>query len=397
MSNKVTEHDLADLVEGRLPAERVGIVRAAIERDPALRRTVVAMAADREALRRLSRLDQAAAVPDMVELAIAEAERRALIDQPGQQIAVKIGPNRKRQMVAAASLLVFIGLAAVASTLLATKGTRGLALLGSGAPKQSVSGTMGVADTEDDQPKRADAATASLPGDVPVPQSQIPATDAAAVQGPPSPSLAQLAEGWAQEAGRKIRDEAAESQGSPAAYQAPHSESAAADAAESGLSLDRAVALALEGRLKIVCEGADAEALMCRASDTPGVIALQSPPPAPSRARSSVAATDEPSSEAPRSPPVTSSWEGLRVEVRAQVDPTLAALRDRLASLRSSVSTPGKPSAQFAEVESPGAGPGGYAPSRQVEDVLWWALPPSAWKARASVIVTIEIKESGPR
>ncbi|MCA9312503.1 MAG: hypothetical protein KDA21_14915, partial [Phycisphaerales bacterium] len=67
----ISEQDLLDLIEGRLPRERVAAMRAALESDPALLRRVQGMVRDRQVL---SSLDLGARAPAGV---VGAAMRRA--------------------------------------------------------------------------------------------------------------------------------------------------------------------------------------------------------------------------------------------------------------------------------------------------------------------------------
>ncbi len=394
MSKNVTEHDLADLVEGRLSGERVAIVRAAVERDPALRRALVAMAGDREAMRRLARLDEESADPSIVEAALADAERRALFGEPNPRLAARIGPGRKRHYAAAAALLVFVGLAAVASTLLATRGPRGLALLGSGGDGDSTPGRMDTSGVEDAKAAMARRPPGRLPGDMGVDSrsSLNPPAQETPIEGPPvsSPTLTELAEGWAREAQQKM---AAEPMPGAAADAVRQPASLAGVETTTGLTMDQAVALAFEGRLKIVCEGSDAGAVLHRIGRSPGVVAMGPAMRDQARSRGGMSPTDDLKESANQES--ATGGAGLRVEVRTPLDPSFAALRDRLAALLASASPQGGPPAYFTDAGEGLSAGDGLAPSRDVEDVLWWALPPSAWKPRASVVVTLEIRRPG--
>ncbi|MEO1128167.1 MAG: hypothetical protein AAFX05_00500 [Planctomycetota bacterium] len=114
MSHPVTEHDLLALVEGRLPADRVEAVRAALSADKELLRRVEGMVRDRRAMERLGA--SAPAPLGMVEGAMAAAERGELLQHPATGRSGDRHRSRRRIIpfaIAATFLLLVSGVVAV--------------------------------------------------------------------------------------------------------------------------------------------------------------------------------------------------------------------------------------------------------------------------------------------
>jgi hypothetical protein len=118
MSHPVTEHDLLALVEGRLPADRVEAVRAALSADKELLRRVEGMVRDRRAMERLGA--SAPAPLGMVEGAMAAAERGELLQHPATARSGDRHRSRRRIIpvaIAATFLLLAGGVVAVVLSL----------------------------------------------------------------------------------------------------------------------------------------------------------------------------------------------------------------------------------------------------------------------------------------
>lgn len=121
MNDSVHENDLLGLIEGDLPSDRTAAVRAALDRDPALRARVESMTLDRAALRALG-AERFAAPAGLIADALDEAERAALVEaDPIAPEPVTVYRFARYRAVAVAA----VGLIAAGAVLLALRPTIG--------------------------------------------------------------------------------------------------------------------------------------------------------------------------------------------------------------------------------------------------------------------------------
>ncbi len=117
MNESAHENDLLGLIEGDLPPDRSQAVRAALDRDPALKARVESMALDRAALRALG-AERLAAPAGLIADALDEAERAALVDaHPIAPEPVTVYRFARYRAVAVAA----VGLIAAGAVLLALR------------------------------------------------------------------------------------------------------------------------------------------------------------------------------------------------------------------------------------------------------------------------------------
>lgn len=117
MNDSVHENDLLGMIEGDLPLERTGPVRAALDRDPVLRARVESMTLDRAAMRAMGG-ERFEAPPGLIADALAEAERAALVEaHPESPTPVVVYRFARYRAVAVAA----VGLVAVGAVLLALR------------------------------------------------------------------------------------------------------------------------------------------------------------------------------------------------------------------------------------------------------------------------------------
>lgn len=107
MPDRPTELDLLGWIEGDLPTDRRALVERALAADPALRRRLDAMAADRRILRELPPI---AAPAGLVRAALDASEREALLGPaPSLRPGVLARLGAPRRVALAAGLLLVIG------------------------------------------------------------------------------------------------------------------------------------------------------------------------------------------------------------------------------------------------------------------------------------------------
>lgn len=241
MTERPTENDLLDLIEGRLPAERVEIVRAALMSDRELLARVEGMARDRRMLQESAASDPRAP-RGLSQESIARAEREALFGggQPSQR------PSRSRP--------VLVGLAMAAGVALVAGGVA-LTLSSMSRPGKIINTvhdkSAKTPQRFDDEPA-ADSALATTPWTPPEPIVVVPKPD-------------EQIDEWT----RQLAE--------------PPAESSLADAAEHSPAwlTDETVRLAMEGRLKlevpagVLVAQEESGAAPLRAIDRPRLLAVR--------------------------------------------------------------------------------------------------------------------------
>jgi len=108
----ISEDDLLDLVEGRLPLERIQELEPHLRADPDLAARVKAMSHDRAHLRASASMTYAAP-PGLIDGAIAQAEREALMDdRPAARATAATMPKLIGALAAGVALTLTVALAA---------------------------------------------------------------------------------------------------------------------------------------------------------------------------------------------------------------------------------------------------------------------------------------------
>jgi len=380
MKHAVTELDLLALIEGELPPDRVGAVRAALTADPVLLRRVERMVRDRERLQREGKAAlPTSALTGLVAQAIAEAERDALLAPGGAARSPVRSPDRHRRSTAQtpgrhrAPMVIAAGV--------------GIGLLGlvSFFILQSV-GPEGV---RRERPyitsKVPEGGTFAVATDSTMPE----------VVGPPAHFYDAEAE-FAQAEASIVALVAAREEAARVA--AAEREARPDDASEAtvvnrplihpgGMSIDDAVMLARQGRLQLVVANADRWEL----SRSLSILASSSLPadaPEPLRfhgtSTASSAGNGAPDSAAP-APAYT---------VRIGIDPDSQGdeqLREQLmAAVDRLVIVSGSEVRFQATAEGASSRAHGPRPALTAANLLWWGQPPEAWKQRLELAIPVE-------
>ncbi|MBL0927197.1 MAG: hypothetical protein IBJ11_06030 [Phycisphaerales bacterium] len=450
MPERLTESDLLALIEGDLPADRVEVVRAALNADPRLVRLVESLVADRRGLRALAgSTDGVRAPAGLVRDAMDEAERRMLLEvgssSPRMVVESKVGPSprvvgawrgrRWTPALAAAGFLLMVGGVWVglviwnvgpraqqqrAETLAANSQHRTMSINPSGAPAPAP------------EPPAAAAEPAALPPIVVASGGEAADGRWVLVGGAPGmprvPVMVGPALAGASGAGDSASSAAAAS-----------GVAAAADGEDPGLAA--AVRLALENRLILRVDAADVSRTAARAAvlsqdasagnglgggvgwsawrargPVPTAVANAASADAPQSAASGLpgaATAAEPSRTGPapsqpgpevvgpvQQPPETPGPAPAQLyTIDLTFDPAHgeAQVREQLVRLVAALSQGGAAKVTPVEAEGFVSMTGAGRPSLRPADVLWWSRPPSAWATRAGLSVAVEIRPAGGR
>jgi hypothetical protein len=403
MDRERLEHDLIDLLDGRLAPDRVGPLRAALAADPSLRALAEAMAADRRDIAALARRDESHARRDTagslaaVREAIEHAERQELL---GSTRRASRRPRRVMwtPMAAGVAAVITVGLLAGTVTMLATrpsgdadarrafkaekiapdadgeKHAAGTALAGAAAPSSLTS-------TAAEAPVGAiDEALAKLAG----------ASDAPGERRSPDQALTEL---WSSEAAAQLRGDLAK--GLLAVPSRAQLDEARARAQRTGeVSIDDAAVLAFAHRLRLVVrapEGSSDAVTVARSAVSGHADHL----PAARFSmgsegffnRTGPAASDVPASQATAAAASPdASW---TVRVTAPLDAERTSLAQALRDLQTNLAAAGMPGARFELADDQ---PSAAIPATGLDDVLWWTRPPSAWGRAVTVPVDVRVE-----
>lgn len=245
MREKPTEDDLLDLVEGRLPSDRVAILRAALAEDRELLARVEAMVRDRRALR-AEAPDRPRAPAGLVESAMERAEREALLGPAAGDRVLTPSPHGRRPIMfgaLAAAAVVALAAGIALSIRAFSNSTRAEHVVTPGATE--VGPPVELASDEQ-----------------PVKEIEIPVIR-------PEPKADPTIDAWTREIAAKSGLDESEATGSPAWL------------------TDDAVKLALAGRLKLVIPGGAPILAAADPSTTPSTVseALEQPRRVPVRYR----------------------------------------------------------------------------------------------------------------
>lgn len=364
------EQDLLDLVEGRLPPERVESMRAALRADPALARKAQAMIADRARVQRMTIQDQQTAPAGLVDDAVTRAERDDLLHTVVRRRDDAAASSRRiAAMIALALLLggVLTGSVVFLSSRGAPAGNH-LARSDSTPRSQPPPGTFIVPEAN----QTARPIAPPLPDLLAAPstpavwrESELsPSGRRAEAQTPPIgtsgiPSAHDVVAQWNREVAEKIAGEGSASAGSRAF-----------DAIVGGMRLSEAARLAMEGRLRITTSPRDpltaARGLQAGVSlggGTGQIVELASP-------------------------------DSFTIELTTRFDPELVALQDALAALADRLAGDGFGSRGRVRFSAAPEGDSEVAPaiaSFRADDVLWWTRPASTWERAISVRAPVNV------
>lgn len=412
----VSEHDLIDLVEGTLPDDRVEAVRTALTADPALLRRVEQMVADRRALRSMLASDLAhARAPELAELALARAERGALLGDagaPGRSapLAPGRGAARRVRPVVAGGVLAGALTLCVGVLLVAIRPWSGPSPFVDVIPPSPLKRGGTVASATDDAPAgppepsqdqlaaaETDSADAPLDGlmdeGLSAAKSAAPAPDigdarsaelgdtlARGQAAPEPPALVALdeprLEALRERLSAPMGERGAGAAGANAERDAePASRADAAPFAQAmpgRLSLERAAELAMSGQVRLVVPRGAASS---RSLGLPQWI----------RPRRGV----EP--EGARVSTFDESGRAVRT-LTATLDEQQVGVRDALLGLLVEFGGPASGARFEAEPADAPATPA--TPSLEPEDVLWWTRPPAEWRQRVKLTVPLVIEDA---
>lgn len=368
------EQDLLDLIEGRLPADRVESMRAALRADPALARKVQAMVADRAAIRQASLSAERDAPRGLVADAVTRAERETLLNPNALSAKSRRMPARRIAAMLAVTLILGAALTGSVMFLSSDRGSpeNRLAASTPSPTKSARGGTFEVPNF--DAPARSPSAPlpdlgairsngASAPSSPPAfsdTADDLPQTPSASRS---VPSAQEQVARWNREVAQKIAGESG-AEGRTASAPA----SAAPNATVGGMRLAEAARLAVEGRLRITTTRRQDNAAFARA-------------------QSGAAPGAGPTSEQ-RTP------DSFTVELTTRYDPELSALQDALAALAErlagdSFGPRGQVRFTAAPVGASDAAPA--IPSFRADDVLWWTRPVSTWERAISVQAPVRV------
>lgn len=370
MSVSPLEHDLLDLIEGRLAPDRAESVRAALTRDPALLRRIERLVADRKGIIELGRVGVRATASDrdsaleQVREAIQRAEREALFVPPARAHRRRVSP-----IAAAVVVMLTVGLIAGGMTWFGVRRTEWYRMAEVEKAKRTSTGMITVAPPTDP----ADAAAGTLIGP---PQSVPIATLPSWINTGVDTMSAEAVRSWTGDLERRLTSEtAAESDPAPAGEAALGRIRSGGDAR---LTLDEAVGLALSHPLRLVVRGGPAEGSFDALADrsTPVTGAAAGSESTPLRA------------DAERGDRL--------VEVRAALDDHRLALRDALGNLQRRFAPMHTDHAWFELDPSSESAGGVVMPSLRLNDILWWSNAPTAWQPGVSIRVRIHYVGSNP-
>lgn len=402
MDRQRLEHDLIDLLDGRLAPDRVGPLRAALAADPSLRALAEAMAADRRDIAALARRDESHARRDTagslaaVREAIEHAERQELLGSPRK------ASRRPRRvmwtpMAAGVAAVIVVGMLAGTVTMLATrpsgdakarqafkaekvapdadgeKHAAGTVLAGAAAPSSLTS-------TAAEAPVGAiDEALAKLAGASDAPGERRSADEA-------------LTELWSNEAAAQLRGDLAK--GLLAVPSRAQLDEARLRAQRTGeVSIDDAAVLAFAHRLRLVVRAPEgsSDAVTVARSAVSGH-ADQLPAARFSMGsegffnRMGPATSAAPASPAAAAATPDASW---TVRVTAPLDAERTSLAQALRDLQTNLAAAGMPGARFELADDQ---PSAAIPATGLDDVLWWTRPPSAWGRAVTVPVDVRVE-----
>lgn len=376
------EHDLLDLIEGRLAPERVEAVRRALSRDPALLRAVERMVADR---RGLIELGKATAQASMGR-AGAEAMVREAIDRAEQEMLFAHtearGARRRLTAIAAAvGIVVAVSLLASGLTWYVVRQNQAtqLAIASKGEGKGA---RMTDVDGDETQTGAGTVLAEGLPETGPATGGTPVASLPSWVQPTSDPMAKEAVRSWTRSVEETLAalpsSGAGANGGSPAGAAAGNR---ALERVRAGgdkrLTLEEAAGLALTHRLRLVIPAAGTDWNRRRAE-----VAA-----AAAKGTTAGVAADVADSALERGE--------LRVEVTAAMDPENAGLRDALGDLRKRLGG-ASPDAWF-ELESTDPDPSAAEPSLRLADILWWSNAPSAWTPGVSVRIRVAPASGEPR
>lgn len=343
MARRVSESDLLAYIEGDLPDDRTDEVRAALERDPKLAAWADAARADRDALRQWSRPGASIAPPDLVEQAMRQAERNALLGLDAgaaqQRRPTVLFRFTGPRTAMAAAMLAAVGVAVIYGPGLIQQLTPSPAP----APSQQSAPAPG-ADAEPSSPV-AQAADPAPEGDADRAAENRRARSAA----PPPEDAGGYASAGAEKA-EVAQPAQAEEMPLRAIGESDHLADDAAPA-ESPLTMRQAADLARQRRLRVRAETADPASLGAALLDAPDLSFRVFPiaDPAPGGAM-------------------------LIVEIDAGA-PGLDAFLQTLGAM-------GAASISLSPLDEPV----GLPPARGPSDVLWWTRSPAAWPGMGSAL-----------
>jgi len=348
MARRVSESDLLAYIEGDLPENRADEVRAALERDPKLAAWADAARADRDALRQWSRPGASIAPPDLVEQAMRQAERNALLG-----LDAGAAQQRRRPTV----LFRFTGpRTAMAAALLAAVG---LGVLYGPGLVQQLTPAPGPAPSQQPAPAPGAAAEPAEPAAPGASDATAPERDAGAPAGnrrassnaaPPDSADAFAGAGAEKtqptQPSQRMREEMPLRAIGESDQLADH-----AAPVESPLTMRQAADLAEQRRLRVRAETPDPASLGADLLDAPDLAFRVFPiaEPAPGGAM-------------------------LIVEIDAGA-PGLDAFLQTLGAM-------GAASISLSPLDEPV----GLPPARGPSDVLWWTRSPAAWPGMGSAL-----------
>lgn len=409
MDRERIEHDLIDLLDGRLAPDRVGPLRAALAADPSLRALAEAMAADRRDIAALARRDENRVRRDSagslaaVREAIEHAERQELLGATGSS---RRRPRRViwTPMAAGVAAVITVGLLAGTVTMLATRPS------GDEAARRAFKGEKVAPETQFEDAVPAGAALADVGA-----SGSLTSTAAEAPAGAIDAALAKLAgvtdapgehrsadevltELWANQAAAQLRGDLAH--GLLAVPSRAQLDEARVRAQRTGaVSVDDAAVLAFGHRLRLVVrapEGSSDAVTVARsavsgdASPTAGFATglggfynRQGGPTTPAHRASRSSA---PATELSPASGDSSSW---TVRVTAPLDADRASLAQALRDLQTNLAAAGMPGARFELVDDQSSA---AIPATGLDDVLWWTRPPSAWGRAVSVPIDVRVE-----
>lgn len=357
MTAPLPDDDLLALIEGELAPERIERIRTVLLRDPALMRKLEAMQRDRALVKRVEQgwaaqprlLD-----PRLISDAIDQAEREALLHEGAARRpdVPRRRPSRKRlgrRITMVASLVLGAGLLATWSWLLIGRTKPSAEVqVATKIPPTAPPQTLALGPTE----------TAELAGPPAIAEAATE-IDRLAVE-IESPTDEDLTEAWLRSAGMTP------AQDSPSPDAPP--------AMASGLSLQDAARLAMEGRLRLVTDRPPGNVVRAMANDVRNAGPLAGP------------GLDLGALGTPASPR----------EITLRVAPSPEAqkeLEHQLARAVQQMAVASGASIRFAAIDRPAAPP---APSMTFDDILWWSRPAAEWRPRVEIRIPVELAPNAP-
>lgn len=376
MNTQPLEHDLLDLVEGRLAPDRVEAVRAALSKDPAMLRMVEHMVADRRGIVDLSK---ATAQASRADRSAAEAIVREAIERAEREALFASGASGRRRrfspIAAAAAMVAVVGLAAASVTWYLLERNKADQLADAKKIERSGEARMTPMDESDAAPAFVGPALPEREGVSS--ESHRESREVASLpswfKSNPDPHAKETVRSWAESVEKTLSepDAKAESASEIAARALARIQSGGS----SRLGIDEAAALSLSRRLRLVVPAAGLDWSRRRAEIV------------------SAAIRAAPRGDASADAAENSLERGeLNVEVNAPIDTELAALRDALGDMRKRFGEPGAEGGWF-ELDGTGDDEAPALPSLRLNDILWWSNGPSAWRPGVSVRVRVEARE----